>query len=42
LFPLFYALHQYVEQNKSLTNLGAAAMTCIYGLLLYFLFSVPS
>jgi Ca2+/Na+ antiporter len=42
LFPLFYALHQYVEQNKSLTNLGAVAMTCIYGLLLYFLFSVPS
>ena len=42
LFPLFYALHQYVEQNKSLSNLGAAAMTCIYGLLLYFLFSVPS
>ncbi len=42
LFPLFYALHQYMEQNKSLSNLGAVAMTCIYVLLLYFLFSVPS
>jgi hypothetical protein len=42
LFPLFYALHQYMELEKSLCNLGAVAMTCIYGLLLYFLFSVPS
>lgn len=37
LFPLFYALHQYFEQEKALSNLDAAAMTGIYLLLLYFL-----
>ena len=42
LFPLFYALHQYVEQEKSLTNLDAFAMTGIYLLLLYFLFTSPT
>lgn len=42
LYPLFHALHQYVQQEKSLSNLGAAAMTGIYLLLLYFLFTSPS
>ncbi|MBI4408568.1 MAG: cyclic nucleotide-binding domain-containing protein [Gemmatimonadetes bacterium] len=42
LFPLFYALHQYLEQEKSLTNLDAAGMTGIYLLLLYFLFTSPA
>lgn len=42
LFPLFHTLHQYVEQEKALTNLDAAGMTGIYLLLLYFLFSSPS
>lgn len=42
LFPLFYALHQYVEQDKALTNLDAAGMTGIYLLLLYFLFTSPA
>lgn len=41
LFPLFYALHQCMEQGKSLSNLDAAAMTGIYLLLLYFLFTTP-
>jgi hypothetical protein len=39
LFPLFYALHQCMAQDKSLSNLDAAAMTGIYLLLLYFLFT---
>jgi Ca2+/Na+ antiporter len=42
LFPLFYALHQCMEQGKSLSNLDAAAMTGIYLLLLYFLFTAPT
>jgi Ca2+/Na+ antiporter len=42
LFPLFYVLHQYMEQEKTLSNLDAAAMTGIYLLLLYFLFTTPS
>jgi Ca2+/Na+ antiporter len=42
LFPLFYALYQYMEQEKSLSNLDAAGMTGIYLLLLYFLFTSPS
>jgi Ca2+/Na+ antiporter len=41
LFPLFYVLHQYMEQEKTLSNLDAAAMTGIYALLLYFLFTTP-
>ena len=41
LFPLFYVLHQYMEQSKTLSNLDAAAMTGIYALLLYFLFTAP-
>ena len=41
LFPLFYALHQYIEQDKTLSNLDAAGMTGIYLLLLYFLFTAP-
>ncbi|MBI4472057.1 MAG: cyclic nucleotide-binding domain-containing protein [Acidobacteria bacterium] len=39
LFPLFYALHQYLEQDKKLSNMAAAGMTGIYSLLLYFLFT---
>lgn len=42
LFPVFYALHQYMEQEKQLTNLDAVGMTGIYLLLLYFLFTSPS
>jgi len=42
LFPLFYALHQCMGQDKSLSNLDAAAMTGIYLLLLYFLFTSPA
>ncbi|MBF8269516.1 MAG: Na Ca ex protein [Gammaproteobacteria bacterium] len=42
LFPLFYALHQCMEQGKSLSNLDAAAMTGIYLLLLYFLLTTPT
>jgi len=42
LFPLFYALHQYIQQEKKLSNLDAAAMTGIYLLLLYFLFTSSS
>lgn len=41
LFPLFYALHQYIEQDRTLSNLDAAGMTGIYVLLLYFLFTAP-
>lgn len=39
LFPLFYALHQHMEQEGTLSNLDAASMTGIYLLLLYFLFT---
>lgn len=39
LFPVFYALHQYLVQEKQLTNLDAVGMTGIYLLLLYFLFT---
>jgi len=39
LFPLFYALHQYISQEKTLSDLDAASMTGIYLLLLYFLFT---
>jgi Ca2+/Na+ antiporter len=42
LFPLFYALHQYITQEKTLSDLDAAAMTGIYALLLYFLFTSPA
>lgn len=42
LFPLFYALHQYITQDKALSDLDAAAMTGIYLLLLYFLFTSPA
>lgn len=41
LFPLFYALHQCMGQDKSLSNLDAVALTGIYVLLLYFLFTSP-
>jgi CRP-like cAMP-binding protein/Ca2+/Na+ antiporter len=39
LFPLFYALHSYISQEKTLSDLDAASMTGIYLLLLYFLFT---
>lgn len=42
LFPLFYALHQYITQDKALSDLDAMAMTGIYVLLLYFLFTSPA
>lgn len=42
LFPLFHTLHQYMEQDKTINNLDAAAMTGIYVLLLYFLFTYTS
>jgi CRP-like cAMP-binding protein/Ca2+/Na+ antiporter len=41
LFPLFYALHSYISQEKALSDLDAASMTGIYLLLLYFLFTSP-
>lgn len=42
LFPLFYVLHQHLEIESSLTDLDATAMTGIYLLLLYFLFTSPA
>jgi Ca2+/Na+ antiporter len=42
LFPLFYALHQFIEQEKSLSNLDAAGMTGVYLLVLYFLLTAPA
>ncbi|MBI3982416.1 MAG: cyclic nucleotide-binding domain-containing protein [Gemmatimonadetes bacterium] len=39
LFPLFFALHQHMEQEGTLSNLDAASMTGAYLLLLYFLFT---
>jgi len=42
LFPLFYVLHEYLEQEKNISNLDAAGMTGIYLLLLYFLFTAAS
>lgn len=41
LFPLFHVLLQYLQEDHTLSNLDAAAMTGIYGLLLYFLFTAP-
>lgn len=41
LFPLFHTLHQCIENGKSLSNMDALAMTGIYVLLLYFLFTAP-
>ncbi len=37
LFPLFYVLLEYIEEDHTLSNLDAAAMTFIYLLLLYVL-----
>ncbi|CAA9236567.1 MAG: hypothetical protein AVDCRST_MAG77-1498 [uncultured Chloroflexi bacterium] len=37
MFPLFYVLLEYIEEDHTLSNLDAAAMTVIYGLLLYIL-----
>lgn len=41
LFPLFYTLHQHLQQEKNLSNLDAVGMTGVYVLLLYFLFTYP-
>jgi len=37
LFPLFFVLLQYIEEDHTLSNLDAAAMTGIYMLLIYML-----
>lgn len=37
LFPLFYVLLEYIEEDHTLSNLDATAMTGIYVLLLYVL-----
>lgn len=42
LFPLFFALQQYLALDRTLSNLDASAMTGIYFLLLYFLFTTPT
>jgi len=43
LFPLFFVLLEYLEEDHTLSNLDAAAMTGIYVLLLYVLiFMSPS
>ena len=39
LFPLFYVLLEFIKDDHTLNNLDAAAMTGIYLLLLYFLFT---
>lgn len=39
LFPLFYVLLEFIKEDHTLNNLDAAAMTGIYTLLLYFLFT---
>ncbi|OIO10105.1 MAG: hypothetical protein AUJ52_05055 [Elusimicrobia bacterium CG1_02_63_36] len=41
LFPLFYALYQYLELDRSLSNLDAVALTGVYVLLLFFLLTAP-
>lgn len=41
LFPVFYVLLEFLKDDHTLNNLDAAAMTGIYLLLLYFLFTVP-
>ncbi len=42
LFPLFYTLHQHIQQEKNLSNMDAVGMTGVYVLLLYFLFTYPN
>jgi hypothetical protein len=37
LFPLFFVLLSYIEEDHTLSNLDAAAMTGIYALMLYVL-----
>ncbi len=39
LFPVFYVLLEFLKDDHTLNNLDAAAMTGIYLLLLYFLFT---
>jgi Ca2+/Na+ antiporter len=42
LFPLFFVLLEYLKEDHTLSNLDASAMTGIYALLLYFLFTSSS
>jgi len=42
LFPLFYVLLEFLKDDHTLNNLDAAAMTGIYTLMLYFLFTAKS
>jgi len=42
LFPLLYVLLQHIEEGHALSNLDAVAMTAVYVLLLYFLFTAPA
>ncbi len=39
-FPMLYVLVNFIEEDHTLNNLDAAAMTGVYLLLLYFLFSI--
>lgn len=39
-FPMLYVLVNFIEEDHTLNNLDAAAMTGVYALLLYFLFSI--
>lgn len=42
LFPLFYVLLEFIKEDHTLNNLDAAAMTGIYALMLYFLFTAKT
>ena len=42
LFPLLYVLLQHMQEGQALSNLDAVAMTAVYVLLLYFLFTAPA
>ncbi len=42
LFPLLYVLLQHIQEGQALSNLDAVAMTAVYALLLYFLFTAPA
>jgi Ca2+/Na+ antiporter len=42
LFPLLYVLLQHMQEGRALSNSNAVAMTAVYTLLLYFLFTAPA
>ena len=42
LFPLLYVLLQHMQEGRALSNSNAVAMTAVYILLLYFLFTAPA